>query len=97
MSENKAPWGKRMFKVSIHFWTNGLPKPESGRLAWDSGTVHIHSGRTQDATPAMVHFHGHEQLLSAIQGLLDEQELKLVAERRIVNQKGKAKVYVRLV
>lgn len=76
--EGEIQWGKKMIKVSIHFWTDGLPKGVDKKTAWATGAIHMMANKQRGIKHNHVFFNRKEDLLSKLQELLDKNNVKLI-------------------
>lgn len=74
-------WGKKMIKVSIHFWTDKLPKSADRKTAWAAGTLHLAGNDQRGFKHDHVIFNDLKaELFPKLQQLLDKNGIKLVKQ-----------------
>lgn len=82
--ENKKTrkWGQRTIKLTIHFFTNNLPKGTDQKTAWASGVIQIKSNKSiglpEPSAPKQMIFNSAEDLLPRMEELLDKNGVKLI-------------------
>jgi len=71
-------WGKRMIKLSVHFWTNDLPKGADDKTAWGSGAIHVVANKGRGLEHNHVFFNNIDELLPKMGELLKRNNIKLI-------------------
>lgn len=83
MKDDEITWGKKMIKVSLHFWTNNLPSSADLKTAWASGALHLVANEQRGIKPDMIHFHEIGDLIPKLSELLKRDGIKLVKQEKI--------------
>ncbi len=78
MEQEEIGWGKKMIKVSIHFWTNNLPKGTDNKTAWASGAIHVVANKKRGLKHNHIFFNNKEDLLPKLQKLLESNGIRLI-------------------
>jgi hypothetical protein len=78
MAKQEISWGKRMIKVSIHFWTDSLPRGSDLKTAWAAGAIHMVANKQRGIKHDNVLFNHPEELLPKLQELVQRNGVKLV-------------------
>ena len=78
MTREDISWGKKMIKVSIHFWTNNLPEGTDDKTAWASGAIHMLANKQRGLKHNHVFFNNKNELMPKLQELLKTNDVKLI-------------------
>jgi small-conductance mechanosensitive channel len=82
----KIEYGEKMIKVSIRFWTDGLPKSANRKTAWAKGVVYLNYNKARAIGPDHLMFNDSTELLQKIQELLKRNDVKLVMPSEKVSE-----------
>ncbi len=77
MTDEQVEWGKKMIKLSIHFWTNDLPRNSDLKTAWESGAIHIVANRKRGLEHDYLFFKDLTDLMPKLGLLLKRNGVKL--------------------
>ncbi len=78
MLKEEITWGKKMIKVSVHFWTNNLPREADDKTAWAGGAIHMMANKQRGLRHNHVFFNSMDEFLPKLQGLLNKNGVKLI-------------------
>lgn len=78
--KTELEWGKKMIKISVHFWTNNLPKGTDRKTAWDSGAIHIIANKGRGLKHDHVFFRGMQEFFPKLNELLKKNGVKLIRQ-----------------
>ena len=76
--KEKLPWGSRMIKVEIKFWTNDIPKKWGKNACWNHGVVHLTSNNARGIKGEVIPFNDSTEIIPKINELLKKHEIKMV-------------------
>lgn len=76
-NKEEIPWGKKMIKVSIHFWTDNLPSNVDEKTAWAKGTIHLTANKFRNLKHDHVIFNNKKSLIGKLNELLEKNNIKL--------------------
>ncbi len=85
MVKTDIDWGKKMIKVSVHFWTNNLPRGSDNKTAWESGAIHMVANKQRGLKHEHVFFNGLQDFFPKLQELLKNQGVKLKMSEKVVD------------
>lgn len=71
-------YGEKTIKMSIHFWTNGIPKKEGLKTAEFKGVVHLNANKTRGIKHDAIPFNDKSDIFPKMQELLTRQGVRLV-------------------
>jgi hypothetical protein len=84
MAKAKREYKRKMFHVTVAFWTNGIhPKiqewadKDGKKVAWDSGVIYIKSGAGHKRIAPM-HFHKFSELIGVIDDAVEKSGVILI-------------------
>lgn len=75
---NEFEWGKKMIKLSVHFWTNDLPKNTDRKTAWGSGAIHVVANKGRNLEHNHIFFNNFDEFLPKMAELLKRNNIKLI-------------------
>jgi len=67
-----------MIKISVHFWTNDLPKGTDMKAAWASGAVHLVANKQRGLKHDHEFFNNLDEFFSKVHVLLKRNGVKLI-------------------
>jgi hypothetical protein len=70
-------WGKKMIKVTIRFWTDGLGTDADKKTAWEYGTLTINANNQRGIYADHVFFNTLNDLTKQLGQLLKRNEITL--------------------
>jgi hypothetical protein len=80
MKNDDITWGKKMIKVSVHFWTNNLPHGTDDKTAWGGGAIHMMANKQRGLKHNHVFFNSMDEFIPKLQELLKRNEVRLIKQ-----------------
>jgi hypothetical protein len=80
-------YGEKTIKMSIHFWTNGIPSREGAKTAEFKGVVHLNANKTRGIKHDAIPFNDKAELFVKMQELLDRQSVRLVTVKSFSDER----------
>ena len=76
--KEEIEWGKKMIKISVNFWTNGLPPKADKKTAWGSGAIHLIANKQRGLNHSVVFFNDMDEFFTKLGELLKRNNVKLL-------------------
>lgn len=70
--------GEKTIKMTIHFWTNGIPKKLGLKTAEFKGVVHLNANKARCIRHSAKPFNDKSEMWVKLQELLKEQDVRLI-------------------
>ena len=78
VKKDKLPWGSRMIKVEIKFWTNDIPKKFGKNTCWGHGVVTLVPNKVRGIEGELVPFNNSQEIIPKINDLMKKNNIKMV-------------------
>jgi len=73
----KFKYGEKTIKLSIHFFTDTLPKDSDSKTAWEEGYIYVVANKSRELKPDTVFFKSLEEFMPKMNQLLEKNNIKL--------------------
>lgn len=72
------PYGENMLKITLMFWTDGLPKGSNDKTALMKGYAYLNANKSRGIAPHEVKFDNTGEFLSALQEIISQNGIQLL-------------------
>lgn len=83
INEEKMPWGSRMIRFQIKFFTNDLPDSSKvdKKTAWAKGVITLPKNEHRGIDHDIINFNNMEEFLPKLKHVIERNNIKLVKPR----------------